>query len=1508
MNAPQDTNPWKGLSPFEEADKGLFFGRGLEVQDLFERVERHALTVLFARSGLGKTSLLRAGLIPRLRKAGFTPVLVRFDFGPQDPPLRRQLRTLIAASVGSKPLSSSVPLWQWAHDRQEGLLSPGLEGIEPVLIFDQFEEIYTLGGSGEAAKTGLTPEEAKAHAEAAAVMADEVTALLEELADLAENRPPAALAKLAAADPGLWERHDRNASPIRLLVTLREDYLSKLEASRPSMPSMMRNRMLLTPLSYKGALEAVRSPAPHRVSPEEAQGIVRFVADREGAPRPEDQLWVDPAILSLVCERLARRHQPEEPIRLGDMRGREEIIAEYYDECFKDQPPALQIVIEKCLLTASGYRDSAAKETVEGELKDRGIAQPRKLLDELTRLRLITEEERGGQLRRIELTHDRLADVAKARRDARRSNEEEAKAEALRREAEASQREAEDRAKEERRAKQERRRLRLTALVMSALGAVALICAIWAVAGARAAKASRKVALEQSVKAREQSAKAKEARDQAKTQAVLAKSESLAALKALKGEQEALKKAGYRELNLVEEMLNKKNPGDALAHLAEHSTTNPGFTLPFEKALYELNTLQPSTLLAGHTAYLRWAEFSPDGQYVVTASDDATARLWETKTGRLLTVLSGHELQTQMAKSSLDQGQSPGLWMARFSPQFGPDGGFIATAGVDGTARIWDVRDPAHLPSALEASLILYPSGQGVRLVGGSPTVEPATATASTFEGPALRVAAFSPDGKCLVTGGYEGRLVWWDLSKYCQPGALKVAGVKLDATQDPGIPVRFIKLEQPDPAQIVVPPAKEGKLAPSPILAAEFSPDSRRICVHTSSDRGLAWEPATGTTWEYAGNVVDNLVFHPKDSSLLLAALSSPFEPRILKIPEKPGDPLTVVSTLEGKSPHTAGVYSVCFRPDGLAFIATSYDQTASVWTCSADGTKITLDAVLEGDPITVGRVPLIESGRAMSDGHKSTVVVGYFCPHDPDKIVTCSVDGTARLWRLDRDKDGKLKHTARTLAVLYGHTGPVYDCQFAPDGRRLVTFSFDKTARIWDAGGFQMLQSVVNAEAPNSVVTSASFDLEGRRLVVGSNASSLTLRDGATLAVQTVIAGRKGSSRAARFTPEPASRAIVSTGEFDQQVMRWQGDAQGQTWTPTALGSTDAVSGLVEISSDCRLALTGGWTTAAYVWNLAGASPLYRTFKAPKAAPQYVWWSMFSPDQKQVLVCGNDPVVRLWDIERQAAMTFPNEREPASGHTLEVHTGAFSQDGRLLVTAGQDNLAKIWRVADGHLLFDLKGHQAAIWTVQFVNNDKQVATGSSDATVRVWDVATGRQVAVLPHGHVADVRRPIPGTQRMVTCCADRYYRVWDTQSWQLVATLRGQRDVHLYAAFDISPDGNRIATGGWDGVLRLWATPGKLKERPAWAADFLLWAGQRRLDKYGAITSIGAEDEDEETAAEPGTKPVRLPGRRTLETRLREQLKDDPSQAAKMARWFMLPPEERVEWPAFELGGGK
>jgi hypothetical protein len=429
-------HPWIGLASFTEGDRGFFAGRGDEIEDLLRLVRRDTLTLLYGVSGLGKTSLVQAGLFPALREENILPVPIRLDYLEGANPLSQQIvdaigAAAVAAKVEAPLLRPNETLWEYFHREGNHFWSARNDLVAPFLAFDQFEEFFTLGRE--------TPARA---AQAAAFM--------EEFSDLVENRPPVALRD----DPSRAKGFNFKPVPLKVLLAMREDYLADLDRIRSHFRALGQNRLRLLPMGEKQARQVIALGAPLLAAGVEDR-IVEYVAG--GTAHAE--MTVAPALLSLVLRelnerRLARGADAKITPDLLDVE-QHKIFEDFYLRTLADFPPTVRLFIEDELLTASGHRNSSA---LDDALTRPDVTLP--VLNELVNRRLLAYEDRHNT-RRVELTHDVLVPVIKASRDSRLTREALAQAERLRAEQVA-----------------QRRKQRLTMAVACAL-AVALLATVW---------------------------------------------------------------------------------------------------------------------------------------------------------------------------------------------------------------------------------------------------------------------------------------------------------------------------------------------------------------------------------------------------------------------------------------------------------------------------------------------------------------------------------------------------------------------------------------------------------------------------------------------------------------------------------------------------------------------------------------------------------------------------------------------------------------------------------------------------------------------------------------------------------------------------------------------------------------------------------------------------------------------------------------------------------------------
>jgi hypothetical protein len=397
--------PWPGMRPYREQDAGFYFGRSAEVDDLLTRTERSLLTLLYARGGLGKTSLVRAGLAPRLIERGYLPVYLRprglLDGGRD--PIAEAIRAVEAAArAGGLEATADFDapsLWELFHRQAFDLWDATNRLVVPVLVFDQFEEIFQVIDDDPAA-------------------APRVRALLEAIAELVENRLPQRLAggEFPAGDA---QRFDIAAKDYRVVLSFREDYLPQMRKLRAIVPSVIENHVRLEPLTGRQALQVVEGAGGDLIDRDAATLLVKSVGRPAGllqrlldadaglaAGGEIVNIEVEPAILSVVCfhlnsERL-QRGQSTIDVGLVKRKSAEDIFDDYYRVNIGEVDAAAREFVESRLVTPGGERVPYPMREVN--------AQGPVLVDAVNRLLeqgILRKEWFGGE-QRLEISHDLL--------------------------------------------------------------------------------------------------------------------------------------------------------------------------------------------------------------------------------------------------------------------------------------------------------------------------------------------------------------------------------------------------------------------------------------------------------------------------------------------------------------------------------------------------------------------------------------------------------------------------------------------------------------------------------------------------------------------------------------------------------------------------------------------------------------------------------------------------------------------------------------------------------------------------------------------------------------------------------------------------------------------------------------------------------------------------------------------------------------------------------------------
>jgi WD40 repeat protein/tRNA A-37 threonylcarbamoyl transferase component Bud32/TPR repeat protein len=371
--------------------------------------------------------------------------------------------------------------------------------------------------------------------------------------------------------------------------------------------------------------------------------------------------------------------------------------------------------------------------------------------------------------------------------------------------------------------------------------------------------------------------------------------------------------------------------------------------------------------------------------------------------------------------------------------------------------------------------------------------------------------------------------------------------------------------------------------------------------------------------------------------------------------------------------------------------------------------------------------------------------------------------------------------------IFAMTGHTDRVRSAAFSPDGARMVTASYDKTARIWDAAtGREIRLPIGSADR----LTSAAFSPDGKRIVTASVDMTARVWDAATGQAMAVLTGHADRLTTAVFSPDGLH---VLTASSDKTARIW--DALTGRQILLLNGHAEGVN-CAAFSPDGHWVVTASDDTSVRLWDAATGRPMMFL----NGHTDRVRYAAFSPDGARIVTASADKTARIWDTATGRQIVLLN------GHTDRLTTAGFSPDGRRIVTASYDKTARIWDTATGQQLAVLNGHTDLVETAAFSPDGRRIATASDDQSVRIWDAAPGREILRM-NGHLETVTNAAfsPDGRQLATTSTDKTARLWDTATGRQILLLSGHTGTVTSTGF--SPDGGRIITASFDKSARIW-----------------------------------------------------------------------------------------------------
>lgn len=415
--ATTDIRRWLGLSSYEEKDAEIFYGREKEIEELAGDIFHNTQTVIYGPSGTGKTSILRAGIFKKAREERFFPIYIRLNH-ETDESYAQQILNEIKEKAKNENIEiekridyindQCSSLWEFFHCNV--FWNADNYPVTPLFVIDQFEELFTISKNN-----------------------CNISDFFEQLSDLCDDKYPLYIKEHLTIQDANRIQYPEKVN-YRIVISLREDFLARLEEYANFIPALKRNRYSLQAINEEQAMDIILKPAQGILTPEIAIEIIQKVTNRkdfkiDGIP----EIIVEPALLSLFCNELDKKRIEKELSVISLELVREfgdNIIKDFYLRVMSQIDINTVTYLENSLLTGDGFRDNVA-------LKDafsKGVTKQE--LDFLQSNRLIRIEEWDGA-KRIEFTHDVLCKVAMEHRNNRkkrlRLEEEQAKTAMLKR-------------------------------------------------------------------------------------------------------------------------------------------------------------------------------------------------------------------------------------------------------------------------------------------------------------------------------------------------------------------------------------------------------------------------------------------------------------------------------------------------------------------------------------------------------------------------------------------------------------------------------------------------------------------------------------------------------------------------------------------------------------------------------------------------------------------------------------------------------------------------------------------------------------------------------------------------------------------------------------------------------------------------------------------------------------------------------------------------------------------